>query len=101
MVDTVTVTEERRAMQFENSLNKAFRHCRIGKVKPKNTGNFGPFGLPVVMPMATPWQEMPKMCQGCFGKACGNVACPLRLQATCGRVEALDPTSKITPLYQA
>ncbi len=86
---TIVVDERERARQFENGINKAVRHCKIGKVTRKThpvpdqikdmfRGAFWPHtGAP--LPTQT---YMPKC--GCkVGAACGNVACPHRLIATC------------------
>ena len=77
-------------------INRTMRHCRIGKVKTK------PHGVPYVpsdilretmKPRPTTFPIMPQVwqpkpdpsdpCAGCFGKACGNVACPKRAVVTC------------------
>lgn len=97
---TIVLTEERRAMEFENSVNRAARRCRIVNVKLKNSP-VGPFGLPVFPPMVMPWQATPNICQSCDGKACGNAGCPLKFVATCERVEAFESSHRLTPLYQS
>jgi hypothetical protein len=85
---TIVVDERERERQFENGINKAVRHCKIGKVTRKTRpvpdqimdmfrGAFWPHtGTPL------PMQTMPKC--GCKpGTVCMNVACPHRLIATC------------------
>jgi len=100
---TIVLTEEEKARRFENQLNRAFRRCRIVNAKSKPGRGVGPFDLPIASPFATfsPWQEVPETCKSCVGKACGNAACPMRMLAISGRVEAFDATAKITPLYDA
>jgi hypothetical protein len=79
--------------EMANMSNEQYRHCRIGKVIPKTS--LFPLSPPMVPKLTLPkmWpfydhagapspQYMAKC--GCkVGTACGNVACPHRLVATC------------------
>ena len=77
-----------RVSQAQNLLNAVHRHCVIGKVRAKfrptkpqtfilkHPGQW-PFG-------DTEWKQTYMDKCGCkVGTACGNVACPHRLVATC------------------
>lgn len=86
---TVTIDESERQRMVINEVNKAVRRCKIGKVTRKThpvpaqikdmfRGVFWPH-TDTPLPTQT---YMPKC--GCkVGSACGNVACPHRLIATC------------------
>ncbi|MGV1787356.1 MULTISPECIES: hypothetical protein [Agrobacterium] len=86
---TVVIDESERQRMMVNEINKAVRRCKIGKVTRKThpvpaqikdmfRGAFWP-QTGTIFPTQT---YMPKC--GCkVGSACGNVACPHRLTATC------------------
>jgi len=97
MSKTVVVDEAYRDRQTANQFNAAFRHCRIGKVtmKRRQPNPFRhirpikptwPFSFEETNPpfADTEWKQMFMDKCGCrVGTACGNVACPHRLAATC------------------
>lgn len=85
---TVIMTGAEQQRQMINEINKAVRRCKIGRVRPKARpvpDQIKDMFRAVMFPsMGTPFpaQSMPKC--GCkVGAACGNVACPHRLIATC------------------
>jgi hypothetical protein len=86
---TVIVGEDHRARQTENRLNAVMRHCKIGKVTLKTTAKIPvrlvPQPLKPIWPFSdTEWKQTYMDKCGCrVGSACGNVACPHRLIATC------------------
>lgn len=99
MSKTEIVTPQVQERQIENQINRAVRHCRIGKVTEKRPRHYGPYapqpfapidrsktfwieiGKPLYGPTDMSWLY-PHKC-GCRpGDVCGNAACPNRMIAT-------------------
>lgn len=100
MSHTEVLTEDHRRREFENRINVAVRHCRIGRVTKKQKADSKSKWMRGVLDRL--WQPdendqplrqtfpgvfaLPSMhpsCAGCIGKVCGNVACPSRPVVTC------------------
>ena len=98
MSKTEIVTPETERRQMTNEINRAVRHCRIGKVTEKRPRHYGPPTIFPHWPFTPParddftfrWpqiysdRDVPDMCRQSIGKACGSVACPRRPVVTCG-----------------